>query len=113
MENVNGTVDEWLSTSALQLVLAQVEIEFSNSMIEAFWRSLCHGWLYLNTLDTIATLRKLVEFYIEQHNTVMPHSAFNGQTPDEVYCGSAADLPVKLAEQRASARIKRLEANRK
>ncbi|MFH0901772.1 MAG: integrase core domain-containing protein, partial [Pseudomonadota bacterium] len=108
VENINGTVDEWLNTSALQRVLAQVEIEFSNSIIEAFWRSLRHGWLYLNSLDSFATPRKLVEFYIEQHNTVMPHSAFRGQTPDEVYCGSAADLPAKLAEQRAEARINKV-----
>jgi hypothetical protein len=34
-------------------------------MIEAFWRSLKHQWLYLNSLDSIERLRALVEFYVE------------------------------------------------
>jgi len=41
-------------------VLAQGEVTFSNSMIEAWWRSLKHGWLYLHELDTFAALEKLV-----------------------------------------------------
>jgi putative transposase len=46
-ENVNGAVDDLLDDEELTRVLAQVEVTFSNSMIEAFWRSLKHGWLYL------------------------------------------------------------------
>jgi hypothetical protein len=29
--------------------------------------------------------KRLVTFYVEQHNTVMPQSAFAGQTPNEIY----------------------------
>ena len=32
-------------------------------------------------------MRRLVEFYVDQHNSVMPHSAFQGQTPDGVFFG--------------------------
>ncbi len=42
-ENVNGPVDNLLNDEELTRVLAQVEITFSNSMIEAFWRSLKHS----------------------------------------------------------------------
>ena len=49
-ENVSGAVDNVLDDEEWTRVLAQVEITFSNSMIEAFWRSLKHGWLYLHTL---------------------------------------------------------------
>jgi transposase InsO family protein len=73
VENVNGAVDATLLSACLDRVLAQVEVGFSNSMIEAFWRSLKHQWLYLNSLDSLARLRTLVEFFIEQHNTQMPH----------------------------------------
>lgn len=52
-------------------------------MIEAWWRSLKHQWLYLNTLDTEATLLRLVDFYVTARNREIPHHAFNGQTPDE------------------------------
>ena len=66
----------------------------------------------LNSLDSLARLRTLVEFFIEQHNTQMPHSAFAGQTPDEMYFGTAADLPTELAVARSQARTARLAANR-
>ena len=72
----------------LKRLLARTDITFSNSLIESWWRVLKHQWLYLNTLDTIATLKKLVTFYVEQHNTHLPHSVFRGQTPDEeTACG--------------------------
>jgi len=67
-ENVNGAVDDLLGGEELTRVLAQVEITFSNSMIEAFWRSLKHGWLYLHALDSLAALRRLIEFYVKAHN---------------------------------------------
>lgn len=112
VENVNGAVDATLVSACLDRVLAQVEVSFSNSMIEAFWRSLRHQWLYLNSLDTILRLRTLVEFFVDQHNTQMPHSAFEGQTPDEMYFGTAANLPDELAAARRKARAWRLDTNR-
>ncbi len=87
VENVNEVVDDFLDGSVIRRVLAQVEVVESNSMIEAFWRSLRHQWLYLHELDSLEKLRPLVAFYVEQHNTVMPHSAFGGQTPDEMSFG--------------------------
>jgi hypothetical protein len=69
------------------------EITFSNSLIEAWWRTLKHQWLYLNTLDTVGTLEKLVGFYVQEHNTRLPHSAFHGQTPDEMYLGTGKEIP--------------------
>jgi hypothetical protein len=42
----------------------------------------------------------------------MPHSAFRGQTPDEMYFGTAANLPEELAVTRKKARERRLAANR-
>jgi transposase InsO family protein len=62
----------------LPRVLAQVDATFSNSMIEAFWRSVKHSWLYLHTLDSFTALGRLIEFYVTAHNEVMPHAAFNG-----------------------------------
>ncbi len=112
-ENVNGAVDDLLDDKDLTRVLAQVEITFSSSMIEAFWRSLKHSWLYLHSLDSLAGLRRLVEFYVAAHNEVMPHSAFQGQTPDDVFFGVGADLAARrLSEARQSAREDRMRTNR-
>ena len=97
VENVNAKVDALLSLHPLRRILAQVEIAFSNSMIEAWWRSLKHNWLYLNQLDSLAAIERLVAFYVQQHNSVMPHSAFRGHTPDEIYLGTAGNLLDELA----------------
>jgi putative transposase len=112
VENINGKVDEFVGRGPLERVLAQIDVSFSNSMIEAWWRSLKHQWLYLNHLDSLATVRKLVAFYVEQHNAVMPHSAFKGQTPDEMYFGGGDLVPDELAARRREALRRRLERNR-
>ncbi len=112
VENVNGTVNELVSDGTIQRILAQVDIVESNSMIEAWWRQLKHQWLYLNELDRASSVRKLIAFYVEQHNSVVPHFAFQGQTPDEMYFGTGANVPVDLKEKRAKARAARLAHNR-
>ncbi len=61
LENINETVDDLLAASPIRRVLAQVEIPESNSMIEAFWRSIRHQWLYLHDLDSLATVRRLAD----------------------------------------------------
>src|SRR5215472_7327808 len=63
VENVNAQVDELITTGVLRRVLAFTELKFSNSMIEAWWRSLKHQWLFLHSLDSINTVRRLVAFY--------------------------------------------------
>ena len=68
-ENVNGTVDAALGIGPLRRVLAQIDIVESNSILEVWWRSLRHQWLYLNTLDTAAAVRRLVAFYVQQLNS--------------------------------------------
>ena len=112
IENVNGQVDELVDAGVLRRVLALVEVTFSNSMIEAWWRSLRHQWLYLHMLDDFSNVMRLISFYVLQHNTVMPHSAFNGQTPDEIYFGTDRQVPTELAAAQQAARKQRLADNR-
>ena len=112
VENYNGSVDEVIASGLLRRVLAQTEISFSNSLIEAWWRVLKHSWLFLNQLDSAVSVRKLVAFYVEEHNTRLPHSAFQGQTPDEMYSGTGDEVPDNLRAARQDARRRRLEVNR-
>ena len=88
------------------------DISFSNSLIESWWRALKHQWLYLNTLDTVSRLEKLVRFYVDEHNTRLPHSAFRGQTPDEMYFGTGAHIPGELDAAKKIARQSRMKLNR-
>ena len=50
VENVNAQVDALIDTGVLRRLLAFTELKFSNSMIEAWWRSLKHQWLFLHSL---------------------------------------------------------------
>ena len=112
VENVNAQVDDLISTGVLRRVLAFTELKFSNSMIEAWWRSLKDQWLFLHSLDSVTTVRRLVAFYVDEHNRVLPHSAFQGQTPDEMYFGTGDTVPADLRSRAAAARQTRVEANR-
>jgi putative transposase len=112
VENVNAQVDDLISTGVLRRVLAFTELKFSNSMIEAWWRSLKHQWLFLHPLGSVSTVRRSVGFYVHEHNRVLPHSAFRGQTCDEMYLGTGDAVPANLTSRAAAARRARVEANR-
>jgi hypothetical protein len=112
VENVNAQIDALLATGALWRLLAMTELKFSNWMIEAWWRSLKHQWLFLHALDSVATVHRLVEFYVDEHNRVLPHAAFRGQTSDEMYSGAGDAVPAELAARADAARRARLQANR-
>ncbi len=113
VENFNGAVDELIHSGLLHRVLAGTEITYSNSMIESWWRVLKHQWLFLNTLDTVKAVENLVAFYVQEHNSRLPHSAFRGQTPDEMYFKTGDRIPEELEAARQKARQARAEANRK
>jgi transposase InsO family protein len=112
VENLNGTVDRVFDGGGLRRVIAQIDVSFSNSMIEAWWRSLKHQWLFLHHLDNLATVKRLVAFYVTEHNGTLPHSAFDGQTPDEMYFCRGGQVPDDLSARRRIAREQRLASNR-
>jgi putative transposase len=108
VENLNKDVDDLVEAGWLSRVVALRDVLFSNSMIEAFWRTLKHQWLYLNTPDAV---RRLVAFYVNAHNTELPDAAFRGQTPDEMYFGTGNAIPDKLDMAKKQARAARIAAN--
>ena len=112
VENFNRAVDQLVEHGILRRLVAQTDLRFSNSIIEVFWRSLKNNWCMLHRIDSLQTLRRLVRFYVEQHNSVIPHSAFDGQTPDEVYFGTGDNVAHQLEESRIRARKARLDTNR-
>ena len=56
-------------------------------------------------------MRRLVAFYVAVHNAEIPHSAFRGQTPDEMYYGRGQGVSEKLECAKKEARVARIEAN--
>jgi len=68
--------------------------------------------LFKYNLDSLATVKRLIAKYIDEYNTIMPHSAFRGRTPDEMFFSTTPDIEKRLAEERARVREKRIEFNR-
>jgi hypothetical protein len=60
----------------------------------------------------MAHLEKLVAFFVDAHNRQMPHSAFRGQTPDEMYFGTAVTVAEELFVAGKKARVRRMALNR-
>ena len=60
VENFNEAVDQLVSGGALERIVAQTDIRFSNSLIESFWRALKHNWCFQHQLDGLETLEMLV-----------------------------------------------------
>lgn len=110
-ENLIVHTDASLAAFA-EHVVAQVEVHFSNSVIEAFWNALRHQWLYLHALDTIDSVRRLVAKYVEDHNALIPRVELGDRTPDEAYAGAELDLRARLTAAHAEARRARAAANR-
>jgi hypothetical protein len=87
-------------------------------MIEAFWRSMKHNWLFLNTLDSIENVQRHVSFYVHEHNSVMTHSGFRScparrsRPPDEVFFETATDIHEKLRNEHREAMRLRVTENR-
>jgi hypothetical protein len=113
VENFNEAVDQVLSRFQIVRVQAQIDVQFSNSMIEAFWRSTKHNCLFQQRLDSLAAIQRWVAFYVQQHNEVMPHSAYQGQTPNEMFFGTGNFLEAELKQARETARQSRIDLNRK
>jgi hypothetical protein len=49
---------------------------------------------------------------VAAHNAQVPHSAFRGQTPDEMYSGTGEQVPVQIELAKRTALEARLNANR-
>ena len=87
-ENDNADVAGLGALGLFTLTLAQIDVTFSNSLIEALFRSVKHNYLFQQRLETLAIFEGHASFYLTQHNEVMPHNAFKGATPLEMYTGS-------------------------
>ena len=51
-----------------------------STTVRQLGRQLKHQWLFLNQIDSATSVRRLVGIYVEQHDTVVPHFASQGQT---------------------------------
>lgn len=87
VENVNAAVDSVLKDLGASRLLAQIDVQFSNSMIEALFRQLKNNYLYFQELTSFESLRNHVDWYLTDANERIPRQALSGATPQDVLLG--------------------------
>jgi transposase InsO family protein len=82
-ENKNHEMDSLEGEGRFRKEVARFEISYSNSMIEAVFRSLKHNYLFQHEIVDLPALRRHVNFWFREHNEKIPHTAIKGETPAE------------------------------
>ena len=83
-ENKNKLVEMIFIGNNIKQVFAKVDIKYSNSMVEAFFRSIKNNYLYKKVIKTHEDFKRATKFYINQHNDVIPHSNFNFSSRSDI-----------------------------
>ena len=87
-DNGSGNINDDVKSVAMILkdhLIAQIDINFSNSMVESFFNRLKNSHLYFKTLDSLEQVQREVDFFISEHNNVIPLQALDGATPYEIF----------------------------
>lgn len=94
VENVNTTVQEFLNTTNQDIkhLIAQKDIPFSNSKIEAFNKIIKHQFLLPRNLENRKQLNFALTHDILTYNTVRPQLSLQGNTPLETFLGRPINL---------------------
>ena len=92
-ENNNHIIDSFLSRDDIPInkVIAQVDVHFSNSMIEAANKLLKYRYLFIQNIPNGDSLRKHLEYFIPIYNDIRPHISLKGKTPYEAYFGKSCE----------------------
>lgn len=108
-----GQVQDFLHSAqnpTLQHIVAQKDVVFSNSMIEAANKNLKYRFLYHKNITDFDKLCKYVEQAVEDYNN-RPHDVLNGLTPVEVLNGKTFNK-IETAQQMQTAKALRIAENK-
>lgn len=112
-ENLNSDVEELMELGLIDRIIAGIEVDFSNSMVEALFRRMKHAYLYMQSLTTFNTLVSKTNYYLEEHNNHIPHSALSGATPIEIFLASWTEEKIdNIQNLYGEARRNRMIVNR-
>lgn len=97
-ENNNSTVDNYINTPGISIlkIIAQQDIIFSNSIVEAVNKIVKYRSLFLQDIPDIHALKTHLEMFIPVYNETRPHCSLKGLTPSEVLAGLRPDNPEHL-----------------
>ena len=65
-----------------------------NVFVERLWKSVKYEEVYLRAYDSVADARANLAKYLTFYNTIRPHTALDGNTPDSAYFNPPQSIPV-------------------
>lgn len=92
IENVNTLVKQFNSKHNIVHLIAQKDITFSNSAIEALNKIIKHQFLFPLHIENGSQLIKKLPEIVQIYNTIKPQQALKGNTPEETYQGKIIDI---------------------
>jgi putative transposase len=94
VENVNSTVKHFLNSTNQEIIhlIAQKDIPFSNSKIEAFNKIIKHQFLLPRNLENRKQLTIALSEDVLTYNKVRPQFSLQGNTPEETFYGKYIDI---------------------
>lgn len=86
-ENINIKVSHYLNALPLptEHMIAQKDVVFSNSMIEAFNKTIKHLFLYPANLNSGYELSNILKVSVHSYNTIRTQWSLGGNTPIETF----------------------------
>lgn len=93
-ENVNSTVSSFINNSKIPMkhIIAQKDVVFSNSMVEALNKVIKHQFLFPKNITNSIQLHSSLEQAVEIYNNVRPQMSLGGNTPLETFMGMEIDI---------------------
>jgi hypothetical protein len=111
-ENLNSHVDELVAADLFRRIVAQIDIRFSNSMIEMLFHRLKHRHLFHIPFNDFDTAKKGPDFYFNRSNIFILQAALKGATAEELNTGKWTEQVIATMKAiLLSERSDRIESN--
>ena len=93
-ENVNRVVSNFIESTEISInhMIAQKDVIFSNSMIEALNKVIKHQFLYHYEIQNKLELNKILIPIVKQYNSERPQMSLEGNTLEESFNGVAINF---------------------
>jgi transposase InsO family protein len=109
-ENNNHTVSAFVSENPIRKLVARIDVDFSNSMIEAVNKIIKYRYIFRTSIPDLANMESTIAKAIDDYND-RPHYALRGLSPNETHVGIVFDKEA-YRQSLLEARARRLVENR-
>ena len=111
-ENVNTVVSDFTVSNHMKHLIAQKNVSFSNSMIEAINKIIKHQSLYHKEIPDRNRLASVFKQTVAIYNTIRPQMSLQGNTPLQTFEGKPMDFAV-YSQRFPSQKAIRIQENTK